>query len=701
MGTLLEIDRLSVEFATAKGDLQAIEDVSFSICAGEVVCLVGESGSGKSVTSKAILRLIDDENGSITAGSITLDGIEITGLTQDTLRSLRGKRMAMVFQEPMAAFDPVFTIGSQIVETIRRHTRQCTANQAWRQAVELLRRVGIPEPELRMKQYPNELSGGMLQRAMIAMALSCDPELLIADEPTTALDVTIQAQILQLLQDLKTEYRMSILLITHDMGVAAQIADRIVVMYAGKVVEQAATKELFAQPRHPYTQGLLQSITTMESDRSRRLYAIPGSIPGLSEMPTGCRFHPRCPYATDLCVREAPPLQDREGRQTACWHVEQVLADKGKRLVNRVQGAAAEASAAVTAITATATTSAYATAVAAASAAVREPVPPQLDTVPLFELRQVTKHYPYGRSLFSRQKKAIHAVDDVSFSIRKGETFGLVGESGSGKSTLGRVLLHLERPTSGAVLFEGQDLAALSGAQLREQRKQMQMIFQNPYGSVDPRWKIGDIIGEPLSIHTSLSAAERKEHVHELLQLVGLSSAAYDRYPHEFSGGQRQRIGIARAIALQPKFVLADEAVSALDVSVQAQIIHLLEDLRRRLDVTFLFIGHGLNVVRYVSDRIGVMYLGKLVEIAPSETLFRHPAHHYTKALIASVPIPDPAHRQELAVIQGEIPSPASPPSGCRFRTRCPAATARCAEEPPQFREVGEGHFVACHDPVF
>ncbi|WP_176706097.1 ABC transporter ATP-binding protein [Paenibacillus hemerocallicola] len=679
MSGLLDMERVSVDFVTGRGVLQAISDVSLSIKAGETVCLVGESGSGKTVASKAVMRLIDDENGKISAGSIKLDGIDIAGIPPQALRSLRGKKMAMVFQEPMAAFDPVFTIGTQIVETIRRHDRRQTANQARERAVELLRRVGIPEPELRMRQYPNELSGGMLQRAMIAMALSCRPELLIADEPTTALDVTIQAQILQLLQELKSEFNMSILLITHDLGIAAEIADRIVVMYAGRIVEQASTEELFAEPHHPYTRGLLQSITTMDSDRSRRLYTIPGAIPGLADLPEGCRFHPRCPYATETCLRETPTLLDRGGRQAACWNTERLLGD-GPYISPQTTAAAVEV---------------VVSSVWLPTEASEEP-----QSGALFELRHVTKHYPIGRSLFSRQKKAVQAVDDVSFSIRKGETFGLVGESGSGKSTLGRVLLHLEKPTSGSVLFEGRELGALSGARLREERKHMQMIFQDPYGSVDPRWKVGDIIGEPFAVHGNVGVREKRAAVEELLRLVGLNAASYDRYPHEFSGGQRQRIGIARAIALRPKFVLADEAVSALDVSVQAQIVNLLQELGQRLDLTFLFIGHGLNVVRYVSDRIGVMYLGKLVEIAPSEQMFRRPAHHYTKALIASIPVPEPQRRREFAAIQGEIPSPANPPSGCRFRTRCPAATARCAVEPPSLREIDRGHYVACHDPV-
>ncbi|MBP1963334.1 ABC transporter ATP-binding protein [Paenibacillus aceris] len=676
MSALLSVDQLGVEFATIRNVVQAVSDISFSIQAGEIVCLVGESGSGKSVTSKAIMRLIEHENGAITAGTIQLGDVDVTALPQQKLLSLRGKRMAMVFQEPMAAFDPVFTIGSQITETIRRHDRRQTAREAEEEAARLLQRVGIPEPELRLKQYPGELSGGMLQRAMIAMALSGKPELLIADEPTTALDVTIQAQILQLLLELRSEYNMSILLITHDLGVAAQMADRIIVMYAGQIVEQSAAADLFTQPRHPYTMGLLRSITTLDSDRTKPLYAISGSIPGMNHLPLGCRFHPRCAYATELCTRETPALEEREGRQWACWHADQlpepgdVGAAKPFHEVDVHQRPALDDNNA------------------------------KQEAASLIEVRHVTKHYSLQRSFLSRERKWIQAVDDVSFTIRKGETFGLVGESGSGKSTLGRMLLHLERPTSGTVLFEDQDLGTLSGSRLRQQRKHMQMIFQDPHGSVDPRWKVGDIIGEPFAVHGMRKGKEKREATEALLRLVGLDPSVYDRYPHEFSGGQRQRIGIARAIAMRPKFLLADEAVSALDVSVQAQIINLLQELRQQLDLTMLFIGHGLHVVRYVSDRIGVMYLGKLIEIAPSEQLFRHPAHPYTRALVSSIPVPDPHRQRSFKTIEGEIPSPANPPSGCRFRTRCPAATARCAAEDPLFREVGQEHFVACHDPL-
>jgi peptide/nickel transport system ATP-binding protein len=681
---LLEIESLKVEFQASGGTLVPISDVSFNIDRGETVCLVGESGSGKTITSKAIMRLTDFDRGRITAGSVKLDGQELTSLPQNLLRAIRGKKIAMIFQEPMAAFDPVFTIGAQLVETIRRHDKR-SAKEALSHAEELLRRVGFPEPKLRLSQYPNELSGGMLQRAMIAMALACEPELLIADEPTTALDVTIQAQILKLLNELKDEYGMSILLITHDLGIAAEMADRMIVMYAGRIVEQATASKLFVQPRHPYTAGLLRSITTMDSDRNAALYTIEGTPPNVAEFPSGCRFHPRCPLATDQCRAEAPPLVGEDGHEAACWHTDALLNGEDSGLItgNRVVPSG------VTITMAASDELAFPNSVADSLKMAK----------PLFEVTGLTKHYSV-KGPFGLTKAVVHAVDDVSFSIREGETFGLVGESGSGKSTLGRVLIQLEQATSGQVLFGGEDLTDMNAARRRAVSRDMQMIFQDPYGSVNPRWTIGETIAEPLVVHESLSAAERKTRVGELLQLVGLNPAWADRYPHEFSGGQRQRIGIARAIALHPKFVLADEAVSALDVSVQAQIVNLMQKLQNNLGLTYVFIAHGLNIVRHVSSRIGVMYLGKLVEVAQADELFRHPAHPYTAALIASIPWPDPTRKREFVSIQGEIPSPMSPPSGCRFHTRCPAATARCREEAPQLVEVSSGHTAACHYPI-
>ncbi|MBD3921568.1 ABC transporter ATP-binding protein [Paenibacillus sp. PR3] len=692
MGALLDIQKLSVDFQTKHGLLTAITEVTFSIQPGETVCLVGESGSGKTVTSKAIMRLIEHEQGRITEGSVLLSGQDVAKLPEAELRRIRGKRVAMVFQEPMAAFDPVFTIGQQIAETIVRHER-VGKREAWERGVQLLKRVGIPEAELRMKQYPGELSGGMLQRAMIAVALSCGPELLIADEPTTALDVTIQAQILQLLQELKREFGMSILLITHDLGIAAEIADRVIVMYAGQIVEQGVTEELFAQPLHPYTRGLLQSAAPLDSVRGSRLYAIKGSIPSLAALPTGCLFHPRCEHATDRCRAEAPPLDHRGDREVACWHVDSVVEAA-------VDGHSASG-AVIHEVAAKRQTSIRLIEEDPADSGqnVKQPgvSSPSPSSDVLFEAVNLHKYYPLKRKSLTAPRSYVRAVDDVSFTIRKNETFGLVGESGSGKSTLGRVLLQLEEATSGKIHFQGTELTSLSAAELRPLRREMQVIFQDPYGSLSPRWTVGDSIAEPLKVHGALSAAECKERAAELLQLVGLDAASVNKYPHEFSGGQRQRIGIARAIALNPSFILADEAVSALDVSVQAQVVNLLQDLQQKLGLTYLFIAHGLQIVRHISDRIGVMYLGKLVEIAPSEELFLRPAHPYTRLLIDSIPHSVPGQRRDTPLLQGEIPSPSNPPSGCRFHTRCPFATARCREEQPALLPLDKDRYVACH----
>ncbi|MDO3413083.1 ABC transporter ATP-binding protein [Saccharibacillus sp. CPCC 101409] len=692
MKPLLDVQELTIDVHTPRGTLTAVSDISFSIAPGETVCLVGESGSGKTIASKAIMRLTDYENGRIAGGSITLGETALQSLPASVMRGIRGKRIAMIFQEPMAAFDPVFTIGHQIAETMRAH-RHGRGAKLWKEGAELLRRVGIPDPELRMKQYPGELSGGMLQRAMIAMALSGEPELLIADEPTTALDVTIQAQILDLLNELKDSLGMSILLITHDLGVAAEMADRIVVLYAGKIAEQGPASELLRSPRHPYTIGLLNSIAALDSRPGEPLRAIEGSPPGLSDMPSGCRFHPRCAFATDRCRESVPPLEELGGgRLAACWNRGEpaVLAAAGSIGGRRVPAAQAAAG------RDTPAEQPPKPRLAALPGAPLEAAPAL--TSPLLEARDLVKHYPLGGG-WGRPKRKVHAVDGVSLSIAEGETFGLVGESGSGKSTLGRLLLQLEPQTSGQVLYRGEELSLKDKARWRASRRDLQIIHQDPYGTVDPRWSIGDIIAEPLGVHTELSPSARRAKVGELLEQVGLSASWQNRYPHEFSGGQRQRIGIARAIAVNPRFILADEAVSALDVSVQAQIVNLLQDLQGRLGLTSVFIAHGLQVVRHISTRIGVMYLGKLVEIAPGEELFRSPAHPYTRALISSIPGSGAGVRESFSV-RGEIPSPTSPPSGCRFHTRCPLATDLCRKQEPAFSEIGAARAVACHYPL-
>jgi len=669
---LLRVSGLAINFGGLKTPMGAVDDATFEVARGETVCLVGESGCGKTVTALSLLRLEVHRHGRIVAGEIEFDGQGLVEMERRELDELRGQRIAMIFQEPMTAFDPVFSIGEQIVETIVRH-EQVSRADAWQRAVGLLERVHIPDADLRMKQIPEELSGGMRQRAMIAMALACKPDLLIADEPTTALDVTIQAQILALLKELQREEGMAILLITHDLGVAAEMADRVVVMYAGRIAEQASVTDLFASPLHPYTRGLLRSSVLPTGElRGSRLAAIPGSMPRLDEMPDGCRFHPRCSLASEQCREQAPVLQRVGGsdRDVSCWHA------FDPEPIERVRLPIAPA--------------------AQHGERARASVPSS--SGPLVEALHVTKIFDTRRGLFAGSRR-VHAVDDFSLAIQPGETLGLVGESGCGKSTLGRLMLQLDTPTGGEIRFEGRSLLGRSRADKKRVRRDMQMIFQDPYGSIDPRWTVGDVIAEPLLSFDKPDRVTLRNQVDELLALVGLQPSYRTRYAHEFSGGQRQRIGIARAIALRPKFILADEAVSALDLSVQAQIINLFLDLRERLGLTCLFIGHGLHLVRHVSDRVGVMYLGRLVEVAPAEQLFVRPAHHYSHALLASCPIPDPTRRREFIAPLGELPSPTAPPTGCHFHPRCPAATERCRNEVPALRELEPGRSVACHFP--
>lgn len=673
MSPILQLRKVSVAFKTEDGLLNAISQINIEVGQKEMVCLVGESGSGKTIASLSVMRLIDYENGVITDGEILFRGRNLAVHTQQEMGTLRGKKIAMVFQDPMNALDPVFTIGSQIIDVIRTHTR-VSRSEAWEQAVTLLEKVGIPEPELRMRQYPYELSGGMLQRAMIAIALACGPELLIADEPTTALDVTIQDQILKLLRELKERMDMSILLITHDLGVAAEMADRIIVMYAGKIVEEGSARHILTEPRHPYTQGLLKSIGSYGSG-GKRLYTILGSIPPLAALPTGCRFHPRCPAATARCRTEEPVLSGDNGRQVACWH-------PGSSL-EITDGEGEPASGA-----------------AISRYALTNNKQVESDAPLLIEVEHLSKAYPIQRTFFQRHKQAVKAVDNISFGIRERETFGLVGESGCGKSTLGKLLLQLEKPTGGSIHFQKRDLLTMSDKEFRQTRKELQVVFQDPAGSVNPRWRVEDIIGEPLQVHQGLKGSAKRDKVKEIMELVGLNPQWYSRFPHEFSGGQRQRIGIARAIVLKPKFILLDEAVSALDISVQSQIINLLQELQERFGLTYLFIAHGLDAVRHISNRIGVMYLGKMVEIAPAERLFLQPAHPYTKALLDAKPSADPNKRREVRPLQGEIPSPVNPPSGCRFHPRCPAATDKCKSEEPPLLEIGSDHSAACLYPL-
>lgn len=679
MAPVLEVENLSTHIKLRRSVVQAVGNVSFKIEAGETLGLVGESGCGKSMTGLSIMRLLP-AGGSIVSGSVRLGGRDLVPLSEPEMRDVRGNQVAMIFQDSLTSLNPTMTIGEQIAEPVRLHRRASKA-AARARAVEVLGLVGFPRPRERLNDYPHQFSGGQRQRVMIAVALSCEPQLLIADEPTTALDVTIQAQILQLLDELKERLGMAVLLVTHDMGVVAGRADRVNVMYAGRIAESSPADDLFKHMHHPYTQGLLGSIPLLTQDRTERLFSIPGIPPDLTDLPEGCRFAPRCRFVQADCVANEPSLSGDGGPHLfACWHP--------------VDGPIDRHLVAVTPATPTsAPNSGFAAAV--------EPVAPSGDR--LLVVDNVVREYPVtAGAVLQRKVGTVKAVSGVSFAVGRGETFGLVGESGCGKTTLGKVIVGLERPDAGHATLRGTDVAHLRGGELRRFRRDLQMMFQDPIASLDPRMRVGAILREPMTIQRSETRRRQTEIVAELLNEVGLPANAVERFPHEFSGGQRQRIGLARALTLSPQVVVADEPVSALDVSIRSQVLNLMKRLQETHGLTYVVISHDLAVVKYLADRIGVMYLGKLVEIGSGEDIYRRPAHHYTAGLIATIPEPDPAveRAKESAGIQGELPSPVSPPSGCRFRTRCPAAQDLCAEEEPVLRPFGPGHEAACHFPL-
>jgi peptide/nickel transport system ATP-binding protein len=669
----LEITGLTTDIALSRSVVHAVGDVTLHIDAGETLGLVGESGCGKSMTGLSIMGLLPP-GGRITSGSVKVEGRELVGLPERELRTVRGNDVAMVFQDSMTALNPTRTIGYQVAEPVRQHLGLSRA-QARERAAEVLSLVGLPQPKERLDDYPHQLSGGLRQRVLIAMALACDPKVLIADEPTTALDVTIQAQILELLDDLKQRLGMAVLLITHDMGVVAGRADRVNVMYAGRMVEATDTGQLFGSMRHPYTQALLASIPQLDQDATEPLYTIPGIPPDLSAPPPGCRFAARCPRASDRCRTEEPPLaEQRDGHWAACWHPVdgpvQALAPDPALVAHRAQVAAERSGRAEDR---------------------------------LLDVDDLVKEYDAsGGGLLRRSTRTVKAVSGVSFTVNRGETFGLVGESGCGKSTIGRMVVALDAPDSGRVTLDGDDLTSLRGSRLRRRRRDLQLMFQDPQASLDPRVRVGATLREPLAVQGIGTRAEQDARVHELLAEVGLPASSVERYPHEFSGGQRQRIGLARALALNPQLIVADEPVSALDVSIRSQVLNLMKRLQTSHDLSYVVISHDLAVVKYLADRIGVMYLGKLVEVGPAETVYASAAHHYTAGLIATIPLPDPgAERAKTsAAIRGELPSPVDPPSGCRYRTRCPAAQDTCAQVEPPLRAFGEDHFAACHFPL-
>jgi peptide/nickel transport system ATP-binding protein len=656
---LLEVTDLRISIPTEAGLIEAVRGISFSMAAGDTLGVVGESGSGKTMLALAAMGLVPES--AKVSGSIRLDGRELLSCTSAQWRSIRGARISMVFQDPMTALNPMYTVGWQVAECIRLHER-VNRPAAWRRAADLLGQVGLPQPGQLAHRYPHELSGGMRQRVVIAMAIANSPQLIIADEPTTALDVTVQALILDTLRTIRDQTGAALMMISHDLGVLAEIAERIMVMYAGRAVEIGSAREVFSDPRVPYTAGLLASLPPVDH-RAERLAAIPGIPPTGIGYGAGCAFAPRCPLAAEPCAADPPLLPVAPGHLAACYFAGQAPAPPN-----------AEAS--------------YPPA----------PAGPRPDPDPaVLTVRDLTKNFRVRGSGF-RSYATVHAVSGISLDLEPGRCLGLVGESGCGKSTVARLLMRLEQPTSGSIKLDGTELTGLDDGALRPFRRNVQMVFQDPYSSLNPRLSVGEIVGEPLTVH---KIAGRPDRVRKLLAAVGLDPDAAVRFPGEFSGGQRQRIGIARALALEPRVMILDEPVSALDVSIQASILNLLRDLQRERDLAYLFISHDLAVIRQVADDIAVMHLGLIVEHGPAEAVCEHPAHPYTAALLSAVPVPDPlrTRARERILLRGELPSSTSPPSGCRFRTRCWKADERCAEQEPPLLQIAGSRRVACHYP--
>lgn len=660
---ILEVEGLTVCFGPENGAVHAVTNVSFRLMPGETLGIIGESGSGKSVTMQTLLGLVPSPPARTTGGRALYKGRDLLALPEDELRRIRGSEIAMIFQDPMSSLNPVLTVGLQLTEALIEN-EALPRKVAEARALEMLDLVGIANGRQRMASYPHQFSGGQLQRISIAMALVGNPSVLIADEPTTALDVTIQAQIVDLVVRLQNQLGMSVIWISHDLSLVAGFVDRVAVMYAGSIVETASVAQLYAAPSHPYTLGLLRSIPSLAAARAP-LVPIPGAPPNLFMAPEFCAFAPRCALASEQCRKEKPPLKAvGKDHASACWHI------------NRLD------------------------AIAATAANVPDPVPPA--TRVLLKVEDLKVHFPIRKGVLRRQVGSVRAVDGVSFEVLEGETLSLVGESGCGKSTTGRAILGLSPVTDGNIIFDDADVTRPTRELAARRRREMQMIFQNPYGSLNPRLTVGRIIGEGLRAQGIGTPQTREARVRELLDLVGLADRMRTCYPFELSGGQRQRVGVARALAAAPRFVIADEPISALDVSIQAQIVNLLEDLKRELRLTYLFIGHDLSMIRHLSDRVAVMYLGRIVEIGATSDVFGRPQHPYTSALLSAIPVPDPAAggTRSRTLLPGNVPDPSRPPEGCHFHPRCPLATDLCRREAPLLdpRLGGRSdHRAACH----
>ena len=668
---LLQIKDLHTDIEIRNGVVRALSGVDLHVNPGETLGIVGESGSGKTMTALSLMGLLP-QGGKVSSGSIILDGQDLTQLPLKEKRKLRGTKVGMIFQDPLTSLNPTMKIGLQVCEPLRVHEK-LSKREALARAVEILKRVGMPRPEVVINNYPHQLSGGMRQRVMIAMALVCKPRILIADEPTTALDVTTQMQILDLIDELRDEYKMGVILITHDLGVVAGHTDRVAVMYAGRIVETAPTKTLFTEPKHRYTSSLMAALPERALAAGTKLFSIPGAPPSLTNLPKGCRFAARCLWATDECRAGYPDLSGDDTHTFSCFHPVQEGDESPAVLQAKLDSTSAEGVASDV---------------------------PQISGEVLLDVKEASREYESaGSGFFKREKGVVSAVDRVSITVKKGETYGLVGESGCGKSTVGRLIAGLEPPSGGAIELDGRDLAKLKGRDAVRIHRDVQMMFQDSYAAMDPRMRIDQILAEPMSIQKTGNARQIAERIMEILEQVGLTEEILDRYPHEFSGGQLQRIGFARSLTLAPDLIVADEPVSALDVSVQAQVLNLMKDLQQELGLSYLFISHDLAVVQYMADRIGVMYLGRIVEEGPAHEVVKNPKHPYTKALIDSIPVPDPEFKHDESAIKltGEPPSAVNPPEGCRFRPRCPFAGEECKVQPML---TDETHRVACHHPL-
>jgi peptide/nickel transport system ATP-binding protein len=677
----LRVADLAVTFRSEAGLVRAVRGVSFDLAPGHTLGIVGESGSGKSVTALAIMGLLPET--AAVSGSIRLGEDELVGRDDKAMSKVRGLRVGMIFQDPLSALTPVLSLGEQLAEALETH-RTLARERVRARSIELLELVGIPDAESRLKSYPHELSGGMRQRVMIAIAIANSPDVIIADEPTTALDVTIQAQVLEALAAAQRETGAAVILITHDLGVVAGLADDVLVMYAGRPVERGTADDIFYRPTMPYTMGLLAAVPRPDLAKAERLIPIEGAPPSLVELPPGCPFAPRCPMAEARCSENEPPLVahgEDSGHRAACVRADEILErNLGRTDVYRVPALPPSTFAGV----------------------------PRESRAVLLDVVDLKRHFALtGGGLLRRRIGTVRAVDGVSFDVREGETLALVGESGCGKTTTLLEIMQLAPPAEGRIAVMGRDVAELKGhAERMRIRSELQIVFQDALASLDPRMPVYDVLAEPMLAQGAKSGSINAR-IGELMALVGLNPDHVDRFPEQFSGGQRQRIAVARALAVEPKLIVLDEPVSALDVSIQAGIINLLEDLQARLGVSYLFVSHDLSVVRHIADRIAVMYNGRIVELGDVEIVFTDPRHPYTRALLSAVPIPDPAiergrRRQLLA---GELPSARAEISGCRFRPRCPryraladADRARCErEDPPLTRDDVTDAARACH----